>query len=99
MPAPNKTPPTEAVRNPLPRRLLTKMDLAPRYWCLVNGSMDIIDITNIPTEKQLIHRTQILHNDKKNGQLKHNIIIFIYLILLQIGTFSSLQTALVTSGF
>lgn len=50
IPDPNKAPPERVVRNPFSRRLRTKTDLAPRYWRLVNGNIDITAKTNIPAK-------------------------------------------------
>lgn len=50
IPDPNKAPPERVVMNPFSRRPRTKTDLAPRYWRLVNGSIDITANTNIPAK-------------------------------------------------
>lgn len=50
IPDPNKAPPERVVRNPFSRRPRTKTDLAPRYWRLVNGNIDITANTNIPAK-------------------------------------------------
>lgn len=61
IPDPNKAPPERVVRNPFSRRLRTKTDLAPRYWRLVNGSIDITAKNKHPCKNIQHHQLSSIH--------------------------------------